>query len=261
MVSYDIIGSGSKAVAIVEISPGQEKNKIEIAKKIMKNNKIVKSVLQKASERKGEFRKRELKLIAGDEDTEVLHQEFGYILKVDPRKTYFSPRESTERQKIAEQAKPNETVLVMFGGISVIAIAIAKKQPKVSKIYSVEINPDAHKYALENIRMNKLSHKITPILSDVKEACKGFYNKCDRVAMPLPLDAGKFLDMAVKCLKPKGIIHFYAVGNEVDLFSKALEMIDERLKKLNKSYVVMTKRKVLPYGPRRWKVCIDFMVE
>lgn len=261
MASYDIIGSGNKAVAIVEIPREEQKNKLKFAEEIMKANKIVKSVLEKSSARKGKFRKLDLKLIAGDKDTEVLHREFGYILKLDPRKVYFSPRESTERQKISSQVKPGETVLVMFGGIAAMPVAIAKKRA-VLKIFSVEINPDAHKYALENARVNKLSHKIVPILGNVKESCKEFYGKCDRVAMPLPLGADKFLDIAVKCVKAEGgIVHFYSVGGEDDLFSRALVTIDEKLKKLKKSYVVMNKRKVLPYSPRKFKIVLDVLIK
>lgn len=261
MASYDIIGSGNKAVAIVEIPREEQKDKLKFAEELMKTNKIVKSVLEKGSARKGKFRKLDLRLIAGDKDTEVLHKEFGYILKLDPRKVYFSLRESTERQKIASQVKPDETVLVMFGGIAAMPVAIAKKQA-VLKIFSVEINPDAHKYALENTRINKLSHKIVPILGDVKEICKELYGKCDRVAMPLPLGADKFLHVAIKCIKPgSGIIHFYSIGVEDELFSKALSTIDEKFTKLKKSYAIMNKRRVLPYAPRQWKICIDLLVK
>ena len=262
MVSFDIIGSRDKAVAIVEIPKGLKKSKKDVAKEILESNKNVKSVIEKISARKGKLRKREYRLLLGEKNTEVLHKEFGYILKLDPKKVYFSPREATERQRIAEQMKPDEIILTMFGGISVSSIAIAKKQPNVNKIYSVELNPAAHEYALENVRINKLSHKIIPIMGDVNKVCKEFYNKCDRVLMPLPLEAGKFLDTAVRCLKDEGgVIHFYSIGDEEDLFSKALKTIDKELKKLNKTYTVINKKKVLPYSPGQFKICIDLMVK
>ena len=77
----------------------KEKN---IAKDIMTKTKSVKSVLKKESAREGEFRTRKYKLLAGDKNTEVIHKEHGYSLKLDPQKTYFSVRESTERQRIAD---------------------------------------------------------------------------------------------------------------------------------------------------------------
>ncbi|MEM5794300.1 MAG: class I SAM-dependent methyltransferase family protein [Candidatus Aenigmatarchaeota archaeon] len=259
--SFDIIGSREKAVAIVEI-PEELKDKQEIiAKAIMKLHKNVKTVLKKASERKGKLRIREYELIAGETNTEVLHKEYGYLLKLDPQKVYFSPREATERQRIAEQVKPSENVLVMFSGVCPYPLAIFKKQPKVNKIVAVEINPDAHKYAEENVKLNKAEKKVFPVLGDVKEVCPKYYGKFDRIVMPLPLGAESFLDIAIKCLKSQGgIVHFYNWGSEDDLYSRALSLIEKHARKLRKKVEILNKRKVLPYAPKKYKVCIDFKV-
>lgn len=257
--SFDIVGSKEKAVAIVEIPEELESKERVISEGIMQLNKNVKSVLKKVSERKGELRLREYKLVAGDTDTEVIHKEHGYILKFDPQKVYFSARESTERQRIAEQVKPNENVMVMFSGVAPFAIAIAKKQD-VNRIYAIELNKIAHEYSKENVRINKLSHKIVLIYGDVREKCKEYYESCDRVVMPLPLGSESFLDIAINCLKEEGIIHFYNWSSEKDLFSKVLKIIEENCKKLNKKIEILDKRKVLAYAPRKWKVCIDFKI-
>lgn len=257
-MGFDLIGSREKAVAIVEIPESQDEKRI--AEEIIKNNKNVKSVLKKVSERKNDLRLREYELLAGDSNTEVCHKENGYLLKVDPQKAYFSPRESAERQRIAEQVKPDETVLVMFSGVAPLAIATAKKQPTVKKIYCVEINTEAHKYAQENIRINKLSHKIYPICGDVKEEVKKIPEKFDRIAMPLPLGAKEFLDVAFDCLKEGGIIHFYSIGEEPDVFSKPKLEIEEAAKRLGKRVKNLSEKRVLQYSPRKWKVCIDFSV-
>jgi len=259
--SFDVIGSKEKAVAIVEIPEELEGREKAIAEGIIQLQKSVKSVLKKSSERKGELRLREYKLIAGDDDTEVMHIEHGYLLKVDPRKVYFSPREASERQKIAEQVKPDETVMVMFSGIAPYCIAVAKKQPEVKKIYGVELNDVAHGYAVENVRINKVAHKVVLVQGDVRDSCKKYYEKCDRVVMPLPLGGESFLDVAINCLKEEGIVHFYSWEKEEDLFSKGLKLIEENCKKLDKKFEVLNKRKVLVYGPRKWKVCIEFKVK
>jgi tRNA (guanine37-N1)-methyltransferase len=259
MPAFDLIGSKEKAVAIVEIPEGVDEK--AVAEEIMKKNKNVKSVLKKVSERKGELRLREYKLIAGDANTEVIHKEYGYLLKLDPQKVYFSPREATERQRIAEQVKAKETVLVMFSGTAAIPIAIAKKQPEVEKVYGIEINPDAHKYAEENVRINKLSHKIVLIQGDVRVVSKKYFGKFDRIIMPLPFGAESFLDYAINCLKKEGgTIHFYNWGREEDLYSSALRLIEENTKKLNRKFQILNKRKVLQYAPGKWKICIDFAV-
>jgi tRNA (guanine37-N1)-methyltransferase len=259
--SYDIIGSREKAVAIVEIPEKLEPKEKLIAKALMKSNKNVKSVLKKISERKGKSRLRELELLAGNSNTEVIHKEYNYSLKLDPQKVYFSPREATERQRIAKQVKPNETVLVMFSGIAPFPIAIAKKQLQVNKVYGIEINKDAHEYAKENIRINKLGHKIVLICGDAREVCKNYYGKFNKVVMPLPLGAENFLDLAIKCLKKEGIIHFYSWGSEDDLFSNTLNQIKKNTKKLDKKFEILNKRKILPYKPRTFKICVEFKIK
>ncbi len=256
--SFEMLGIDKKVV-IVEIPKELEREKSLIGEAILQTNKNVACVLRKISARKGKLRKRKLELIAGKNDSEVLHKEYGYYLKIDPQKVYFSPRESTERQKIAEQVKSKENVLVMFSGICAYAIAVGKRQPNVEKIYAVEINKDAIKFAEENVRINKLSHKVVNVLQDVKIFTKKFPNKFDRIIMPLPLGAKNFLDSAVNCLKKKGIIHYYAISEEKNIF-KDTEKELEILKKLSKSYKIIHKRIVLPYAPRKFKVAFDIEV-
>lgn len=258
--SFDVIGSKERAVAIVEIADEEKGREKEIVGEIMKKQKSVKSVLKKESMREGEYRTRKYKLIAGDKNTEVLHKEHGYALKLDPQKAYFSVRESTERQRIAKQVKAGELVMVMFAGVGPYAIAIAKSQPGVEKIIAVEINPDAVEYMKHNIRINKLSHKVAAVLGDVRTACKKWYEKCDRVVMPLPLGAEDFLDIAARCAKPDGTIHFYSWGGKGSLYNAAEKAIDESLKNLNREYKITGRRIVLPYAPGRYKVCVEFKV-
>jgi len=254
--SYDIIGSRKKAVAIVEIPEDLQKKEKEIANQILARHKNVKSVLKKVSERKGVYRKRKYKLLAGDPDTEVIHKEHYCRFKLDLKLVYFSSREGTERLRIANQVKPKETVMLMFAGIGVYAIIISKKQPKVDKIVSVEINSHAYEYMKENIRLNRLSDEIIPILGDVKLKCRDWYGKCDRVIMPLPHEAWKFLDIAFKCLKPRGVIHMYIIDREENVEKKVKSTIvkfSKRIKKKTKYKI----KKVLPYAPRTYKYCID----
>jgi len=257
--SYDIIGSKEKAVAIVEIPEDLQKKEKEIANQILTRHKNVKSILKKVSERKGIHRTTEYELLAGDPNTEVIHKEHYCKFKLDPKLVYFSPREGTERLRIANQVKPKETVMLMFAGIGVYAIIIAKKQPKVDKIISIEINPSAYEYMKENIRINKLGNKIFPILGDVKVKSKEWYGEFDRVIMPLPHNAWKFLDSAFKCLKSHGIIHMYIIEKEENIKNKVREIMNKFSNKIKRkpSYKI---KKVLPYAPRTYKYRVDIKI-
>ncbi|MEK6909568.1 MAG: class I SAM-dependent methyltransferase family protein [Candidatus Aenigmatarchaeota archaeon] len=255
--SYDVIGSDEKAVAIIEIPEKLKDKKKLVAETLIKLNRNVKSVLNKTSGRKGTFRLEDLELLAGDNNTEVIHREHGYLLKLNPRKVFFSPRESTERQRIASQVKPGEDVLVMFSGIAPYGICIAKRQPEVNKAYCIEINPEGHGYAQENVRINKLAHKIILINGDVKKIAGQLKIKFDRIVMPMAVGGEAYLDYAFKLVKNNGMIHFYSTGNESDLFTEAEKNVINAAMDSRKKIRIENKIKILPFGVRSYKICLD----
>ncbi|HDD69047.1 MAG TPA: class I SAM-dependent methyltransferase family protein [Candidatus Korarchaeota archaeon] len=256
---FDLIGSReSGAVAILYVGEGEDPKKA--AEEIMRRHRHVKSVLLRIGPRNGTYRLRPLILLIGDEDTEVIHKEHGYRLKLDPTKVYFSPREATERRLIAEQVSPGERVLVMFAGVGPFAIAIAKFQPQVKEVVGVEINESAYKYFVENVRMNKVEGKVKPILGDVRDVCPSMFGTFNRVLMPLPKGAYEFLDLGLMSLKgPKGILHFYYWGGE-KAHQEAITMVGQKARELGLRVEPLFWRRVSAYSPRKWKIRVDFRV-
>ncbi len=250
---YDIIGSREKAVAIIE------KGGKKTAEMIMKKHKNVKSVLKKISGRKGEYRLYRLRLILGEKDTEVIHREYGIRLKLDPRKVYFSPREATERQRTAKMVKKGERVLVMFSGIAPYAIAMAKKID--CKITCVEINPEACKYAVENVKLNRVEEKIKIICGDIRKVWRKIDSGFDRIIMPYPEAAWKFLKYSFKLSKKGTVIHLYGISSEENLFRDLEEKVAKEAEKSCVKVKIVNYQKVLPYAPRKWKVRIDIVVK
>ena len=257
--SFDIIGSRDRAVAIIEVPEELRKKEKIIGEALLRVHKNVVSVLAKSSERRGKFRLRDYKLIAGEKNTEVVHKESGCRFLLDPRKVYFSVREGTERERVAKDVRSGEKILVMFGGVAPFSIVIGRHS-HAERIYSVEINPEAHKYAIKNVLLNKVGDKVVPILGDVREVCKDLGEKFDRIIMPLPEKAYEFLDVAFSCSKPGTVIYLYGIIEEKNLFKKLEEKIKEKAKEFGIKYKTTEKRRVLPYGPRMWKVCITFCI-
>lgn len=251
--SFDIIGSKEKAVAIIELPKSLRDKQDVIAGALMKKHKNVRSVLLKASARSGVYRTRAMHLIAGEADTEVRHKESGCVFLLDPRQVYFSQRESTERLRIAEQVRKGERVMVFFAGAGPFAVIIAKKS-KPDEVVGIEINPVAVDYFFKNLKLNKVSN-VHVLLGDVIGQARGFYGKCDRIIMPLPETAFDYLDEAVKCLKPKGVVHMYFFSPQQDVAAWE-ERVKSKLQQLRKRCSVRTS-KVLPYGPRIWKYRMD----
>ena len=246
MPSFDIVGD----IAIVEDK--------KLLKEVLETHKHVKAVLLKDSSREGEFRNRKFRLLYGKR-TETVHIEHGCRYFLDVTKAYFSTRESTERQRVAGLVKPGERVCILFGGIGPYAIQIAKRVP-TAIAYTVEVNPDASKYAEKSIGMNKLSGRVVPVCTDVAKLGPEWDGQFDRVAMPLPKEGHKFLGKALGLLKKGGVVHFYFVAPRKDLFSAAEGLLETEAKKLGRKVKVLGKKKVLAYAPGIWKACIDAQV-
>lgn len=253
MASFEVIGNREKAVVIIEPSKNKKENK-KNAKELLNKSKNIKSVLLKLSKRKGNLRKRKYELLLGDKNTEVIHKEYGYLIKVDPQKVYFSPRELTERQRIASQVKKNERILVMFSGVAPMIIAIKKKQP-TTELYGIELNKSAHNYALENIKLNKLDN-VKLIQGDVNKEIPLINKKFDRILMPLPKTAERFLGLALSKIKKNGTIHYYSWGKKGE-YSEIKKVIEEKARNCNKKIRILRVKKVLPYAPRIYKLAID----
>ncbi|MEM1988322.1 MAG: hypothetical protein QXS41_00565 [Candidatus Woesearchaeota archaeon] len=150
--SFEIIGD----VAIVQIPEELERKKKIIAEAVMKINKNISAVYKKASVRKGDFRTIDVEFLLGNPHTEVLHKENNCNLLLDFEKCYFSSRLSTERKRVYEEI--HGKVLVMFSGIGPYAIEAAKYT--CNFVYGIELNPDAHYYALRNKELNKLNNVV-----------------------------------------------------------------------------------------------------
>ena len=243
--SFDIIGD----VVILEIPDDLENYKELIGEAALKFTKR-KAVFRKTSEIKGIIRTRELEHIAGEDISETIHQEFGCRLMLDVRNVYFSPRLATERKRVADSVKDGEVIVDMFAGVGPFPVLIAKSH-KV-KIYAIDINPEAYKYAEKNIELNKVQDKVIPILGDVREVLENKDVKADRIIMNLPGSAYEFLDTAMQHIKPGGIIHYYE-------FSESFEKPVERLKDAAypRKVEILDKRKVRSRSPGKWHMGID----
>ncbi len=211
------------------------------------------------SKREGKYRLRKFKVILGKE-TETTHKEHNCRFRLDVSKVYFSPRESQERQVIAEKIKSGETVMVMFAGVGPYPVIMAKKNKKLKKIYAIEMNSRAFEYMKENIRINKVGDKVVPISGDVRERCPEYSGKCDRIVMPHPKGAYEYLSLAISCLKNKGgWIHFYYWAPE-EGFREAEDMVRNTVKTMKRKVKKIDTRKVLPYKPKVWKICMDIEI-
>ncbi len=248
--SYDLVGG----VAILEIDDPLLKKKKLIADAILKINKNVRTVIRSLGGHEGEYRVRNYEYLAGENNLETLYKENGVNLILDVTKTYFSPRLSKERMRIASLAKKDEDVLVMFSGVGIYSLVIAKHS-NAKLIYGVEINPDSCKYAEKSLDLNKkLKDKIKLFCGDVLEIVPKLNNKFDRIIMPLPATSISFLDLALKYLNKKGIIHLYCFSEE--------NLVNDLIKSLENKYFfkIFNVVKTGQSSPRTYRYCFDIVV-
>lgn len=251
--SFDIVGSRQGAVAILEIPDELEPYKGEIAEAVKRLNKNIGAVIRRKGARSGPYRLYDYEVLI-EGPTEVVHKEHGYLIKVDPTKVYFSPRDQTDRAEIAEIVRDGERVLYLFAGVGPYAVAIAKRR-RIRWIYSVELNPWGFKYMVENVALNKLS-AVIPVRADVADFCEAFTAKADRALMTLPLGAYKYLNAALNCVEDGGYLHFYHTGPEEDPFGEVLGLLAE----LCPRCIVVNKRIVRDYAPHIYKIRVDVQV-
>ena len=256
-LSYDIIGD----IAVVRMPNRFNASSLQVAESIMRIHKQVKTVLRQASGVSGEFRLRKLQWIAGEKKTKTEHREFGCVFNVDVETCYFSPRISSERMRVARLVKPNEIVVNMFAGVGTFSVLMARFS-RAERIYSIDLNPHALKFANVNVRLNRVEDRVVPILSDAKEAVfKHFGHVCDRVVMPLPEKAYAHLDCAVFALKPSGgWIHYYdfehALRNE-DPVEKVTTRVAEKMREMGVRFRIPFGRVVRSTGPNWYQVVLD----
>lgn len=250
--SFDVIGS----IAIIEIPPELQAREKIIGEALMAVQKNVRTVARKVGVHSGRFRLQRLKIIAGDETKETEYKESGVRLKLDVEKVYFSPRLSTERKRIADLVKKDESVLVMFSGCAPYVCVIAKNA-RAKVIYGIEINPTAHRYGEQNLRLNKISNARL-FLGDVKTISPKLKKKFDRIIMPLPRSAEDFLKTAIKAGKKGTTIHFYDFEHESDLPKKSIEKVRKAMGR--KKFKVIGITRCGEYAPRKWRVCVDFRI-
>ena len=252
--SYDLIGD----VAVIEIDDNVEDKKY-IGEMLLKVNKNVNIVVRKIGGHEGEYRIQKYEAIAIRNNRnmtsglETIHTESGVKVKLDLNKVYFTSRWASERLRIAKLVKTDERLLVMFSGVGILPLIIAKHS-EAKEIYCIEINPVACKYAEENVKINKIKN-IKLFCDDVREVLSEIRlnedMKFDRIIMPLPKDAVNFLDIALKFINKNGIIHLYLFSHESEI-NKTVSYLEDKYK-----FKVFNIVKTGQNKPKNYRYCLD----
>jgi tRNA (guanine37-N1)-methyltransferase len=254
---FDVIGD----IAVIKIPDTLLPKKGLIAETLLKNVKTIKCVFRQASPVSGEYRLMSLEHLAGEDRTFTEYRENGCRFYVDISKTYFSPRLSAERLRIANLVGENEVVVNMFAGIGTFSILIAKKR-KTSTNYLIDINPDAYEMILKNAFVNKVDDRIIAFLGDaariISDRLAGF---ADRVIMPYPERSIEYFPYAVKALREEGgVIHLYLHAKSAPIDEIINDVLPELVLPHNFKISSTRGKVVREVGPRIVQVVLDLEV-
>ncbi|MBU0977021.1 MAG: hypothetical protein KKD18_01255 [Nanoarchaeota archaeon] len=254
MANYDIIGN----VAIVKFARGAKvREKKRIAEALLKEKKAVTTVLEKTEKFSGRLRTQATKYLAGEKTKEVLYRENGCLFRLNVDTCYFSPRLAAERLEVAKMVKKNEDVLVMFGGVAPFAIVIARHS-KAARVVSVELGRDCSKYALENVKRNKLRN-VEIVQGDVRRKVPGL-GKFDRVVMARPQLKDSFLDIGFKAVRKGGMIHYYGFY-PVEEKDKMISMILAEASRARRQVRILRVKKAGEIGTKKYRWRVEMKVD
>jgi tRNA (guanine37-N1)-methyltransferase len=231
------------------------------ARKFLKQNKKITTVVEKTQAFSGKLRTSKTKHLAGIKTKQATYKENNCMFKFDIDKSYFSPRLSNERKIISDQitklTKKNSKILIMFAGIAPYPIVIAKKlkqQNKSFHIYANELNKQANKEAKKNIILNKLQKQITLIPGNAKTIPNKTKHKFDIILMPRPNLKETFLETALKLSKPKTTIFYHGFGTKQEVLNEIKENTKNKISKIKI-------RKAGDIGPYKYRWQAQFKIK
>lgn len=253
--AFDQIGD----IIVIRIPDSLLSKKKVIGETLLKEVSTAKSVLYQSSDVSGDFRTRSLELLAGEDKTETEYKEFGCRFFVDVEKAFFSPRLSTERERIADVIRDGETVINMFGGVGMFSILAAKNKKCI--VYNIDINPVASQLCEKNISLNKLAGEVISLNGDATQIVnEQLKEKGDRTLMLLPERSDEFLESAILATKNGGIIHYYS-HIHADKKQDAPKLSEEHyLKVTNVKSEILGSKIVRAVGPRYYQTVVDVKI-
>ena len=249
--SHDIIGD----VCILKLPIELEPYIGDIGKALLEVKKNIRVVaLDKGV--KGDFRIRDIEVIAGDPDLETTHVENNLRFKLDPSRVYFSPRLATERARVAKMITGGR-VLDMFAGVGPFSLNCSR-HGKPDEVIGIDLNPDCIDYFRNNIRLNSASDIVEAYLGDACEAPIGM-GPFDVVIMNLPHGSIDFLSTALQIMD-EGRIHLYSIVDMMEVKSVITEITGSS-DGFEKKLEIFGMREVHNYSATQSMMAFDIIVK
>ncbi|MCQ4334543.1 class I SAM-dependent methyltransferase family protein [Natronomonas sp. F2-12] len=192
-------------------------------------------------------------VVAGVGETETVHVEHGTEYAIDFAEVMFSPGNKAERARMGEVVAPGERVFDMFAGIGYFTLPTAKAGATVT---AAEIDPDAYRLLVENVRRNGVTDQVRTVLGD----CRGVETVADRVVAGY-YDAYEYLDSALDALVSGGMLHLHEATPEPLFPDRPLDRLTDAVKAADRSLEVRDTRRVKSHSAGVVHGVVDARVE
>lgn len=254
--SFDIIGD----IVLIKLPESLQSYESKIGNALLNVQSHVKTVCV-MNPVHGEFRRRSVRIIAGEQKTVTTHKEFGLRFQVDVEKTYFSPRLANERMRVSTLIKKNKSVFDMFCGVAPFSVLIATYAHPL-RILAIDKNPDAVRLAKQNSMNNHVEDTVTVLKEDAMNTTS-FLEKQhmvpDHIIMNLPFSAIDFFPLAVQNVSDKGMIHYYDILKESS-FDERIKVLKKKAEKFDARLVQLDVHNIKTYAPHEFYIGIDITV-
>lgn len=204
----------------------------------------------------GPLREPVREIIAGDSSL-TLHRENGVLFKLDALKIMFSQGNLRERMRMSLLGQ-GETVVDMFAGIGYFSIPMAVHSRPI-RVMAIELNPLAHKYLVENTRINKVEEIVQPVLGDCSDKTPS--GEADRVLMGLVQVTDKFLQKGIEALRPGGTLHYHQTIPSWLYPRAAIHEVVEAARSMDRRAEIVYCAKVKKFSPGVVHAVVDARID
>lgn len=199
---------------------------------------------------RGPWRQPDVEVVWGT-GTETVHREDGVLFKLDVARVMFSSGNVKERMRMGRVVRPGETVVDLFAGIGQFSLPMAV-HGRPARVVACEVNPVAHGYLEENVRLNR-AWAIEPRLGDCRQTAPS--GIADRVILGY-LEGARYLDVAMRAAKDECVLHYHEGVPVEDPDGPARHVVDAAA---NAGFQprILAVRRIKSYAPRMRHLVLD----
>ncbi len=198
----------------------------------------------------GPWRQPDVEVVWGD-GTETVHVENGIRFKLDVARVMFSSGNHGERVRMGRVVRPDETIVDLFAGVGQFTIPVAV-HGRARRVIACEVNPAAHAYLEENVRMNR-AWAVETRLGDCRQTAPE--RVADRVIMGY-LQGESYLDVAMRAAKDSCVLHYHEAVPVEDP-DRPASHVTEAAAKAGLRATVLAVHRIKSYAPRIRHVVLD----